>query len=313
MERVLVTGGSGVAGGGLKNIVEKNEYPDRKFIFPSSQELNLLDFGSTRRFMVDWRPDAVVHFAAISGGIKLTLNHPASVMRDNIRMNLNLLEAARVTSKPKVLFTLSAACYSPQTPVPMKEEFLHEGVPHESNYSYSFAKRLIAPMIKAYRKEYDMDLVGIISGAIIGPRSNFNPNSSTAVPGMIRHFYENKDSPIEIEEDGTPIRQFTSDEDIGRIAMWFIDNYSDQNVLNISTPEETPIKDAAYMIAEFMNLSKNQVSFGAAKPRGVHSQSLDSSRFIGLSGFEYEPTRDAIKRTVEYFVKHYPDQRKLRL
>lgn len=315
MRKILVTGGSGVAGGGLKSVVEKGEYLGREFIFPSSKELNLLNFESTKEFIGDWKPDAIVHFAAISGGIQLTLDHPASVMRDNLFMNYNIVEAARLTNKPKIMFTLSAACYPLKTPVPMKEEFFHEGFPHETNYSYAFAKRLIDPMIRSYKKEYDMDLVGIISGAIIGPRCNFNPSSSTAIPGMIRRFYENRDNTnlLTIWGDGSPVRQFTSDEDIGRIAMWFIDNYSDSNILNIATPEETSIKDAAYMIAEFMDLDRERLVFDTTKPKGTHSQSLDSSNFLNLSGFKYASARDSIKRTVEYFAANYPNRDKLRL
>jgi GDP-L-fucose synthase len=313
MRKVLVTGGSAVACDGLKSVVSKGEYPDSEFNFPTSKELNLLDFESTKTFVGNYKPDAIIHFAAISGGLQLTTEHPASVMRDNIAMNFNIVESARLSDTSKVLLTSSAACYPLKTPVPMKEEFFHEGFPHESNYSYAFAKRLIDPMIMAYKKEYNMNIVGIIPGAIIGPRCNFNPKMSTAVPGMIRRFYENKDSgPLTVQGDGSPIRQFTSDEDIGRIAMWFIDNYWNTASLNIATPEETSIKEAAYMIAEFMGLDKNLLSFGTEK-LGTHSQSLDSSKFLNLSGFKYTPTRDTIKRTVDYFIENYPNPEKLRL
>lgn len=315
MGKILVTGGSAVAGDGLKSVVKKGEYPNHEFIFPSSKELNLLDFESTKNFVSDWKPDAIIHFAAISGGIQLTLNHPASVMRDNIMMNYNVVESARLANKPKIMFTLSAACYPLKTHIPMKEKDFHEGFPHEANYSYAFSKRLIDPIIQSYRKEYGMDLVGIISGAIIGPRSNFNPQSSTAVPGMIRRFYENKkgSNPIIVWGDGSPVRQFTSDEDIGRISMWFIENYSNQEILNISTPEETSIKDAAKMIAEFTGIKHNRLEFDTTKPNGAQSQSLDSSKFLKLSNFDYTPSRETIKRTVDYFVKNYPNTDKLRL
>jgi len=315
MKKILVTGGSAVAGGGLKSVVQKGEYSNYKFIFPSSKELNLLDFESTKKFVSDLKPDAIIHFAAISGGIQLTMNRPASVMRDNIMMNYNIVESARLANKPKVMFTLSAACYPLKTPVPMKEEDFHKGFPHEANYSYAFSKRLIDPMIQSYRKEYGMDLVGIISGAIIGPRSNFNTQSSTAVPGMIRRFYENREgnSPIIVWGDGSPVRQFTSDEDVGRISMWFIENYSDSKILNISTPEETSIKDAAQMIAEFSGIKHVRLKFDKTKPNGANSQSLDSSKFLELSNFDYTPSRETIKRTVNYFMDNYPNSEKLRL
>jgi GDP-L-fucose synthase len=315
MRRILVTGGSAVAGDGLKSVVSKGEYPEREFVFPTSKELNLLDFEATKDFVKNYNPDAIIHFAAISGGLQLYDVHPASVMRDNIKMNFNIVEAARLANAQKILLTSSAAAYPLNIPIPMKEEFLHEGYPHEPNYSYAFAKRLLGPMIKAYNKEYDMNLAGIIPGAIIGPRSNFNPNSSTAIPGMIRRFYEEKDIKefLTIWGDGSPIRQFTSDEDVGRIAMWFINNYQGNEILNISTPEETSIKDAAYIIADSMNINRDRLIFDTTKIKGTPSQSLDSSKFLSLSGFKYSPARETIKHTVEYFIKNYPNPNKLRL
>jgi GDP-L-fucose synthase len=314
-KRILVTGGSAVAGDGLKSVVAKGEFPGREFLFPSSKELNLLDFESTKKFIAGWKPDAIIHFAAISGGVQLTLEHPASVMRDNISMNFNAIEAARLAGVRKVLVTLSAAMYPTGVPVPMKEESIHQGYPHESNYSYAFAKRLLDPVARAYHKEFGMEVVGITPGAIIGPRSSFNPKMSTAVPALIRRFYENREGnePLVIWGDGTPIRQFTSDEDVGRIAMWFIDNYTDPQPLNMATPEETSIKDAAYMIAEFLKIDLERLTFDTSKPAGTYRQSVDSTKFIQLSNFKYAPTRETIRRTVEYFAANYPDAGKLRL
>ncbi len=314
-KRIMVTGGSAVAGDGLKSIVRKGEYAGREFTFPTSKECNVLDFEATKKYIADWKPDAVVHFAAISGGIQLTIDHPASVMRDNIMMNFNIVEAARLANVNKVVMTLSAAIYPAKTPVPMKEEEMHNGYPHETNYSYAFAKRLIDPMAKAYKKEYGMDVVDIVPGAIIGPKSNFNPASSTAIPALIRRFFENREGnePLLVWGDGSPVRQFTSDEDMGRIAMWCVDNYDDPQMLNVSTSEETSIKDAAYMIAEFLHIDPRRLTFDTSKPAGTHSQSLDNSKFVSLSHFKYTPARDTIKRTVDYFAAHYPDQNTLRL
>ncbi|HVM77102.1 MAG TPA: NAD-dependent epimerase/dehydratase family protein [Candidatus Paceibacterota bacterium] len=314
-KRILVTGGSAVAGDGLKSVVAKGEYDGREFIFPTSKECNMLDFEATQKFVADWKPDAIVHFAAISGGIQLTIDHPASVMRDNIIMNFNVAEAARVNGVNKVLMTLSAAIYPLDTPLPMKEEDMHKGYPHETNYSYAFAKRLIDPMAKAYKKEYGMSIVGIIPGAIIGPKSNFDPKSSTAIPALIRRFFENRgnNDPLVVWGDGSPVRQFTSDEDIARIAMWCIDNYDDPQVLNVSTMEDLSIKEAAYVIAKALGVDSGRITFDTTKPAGTHSQGVDNSKFVSLSHFKYTPARETITRTAKYFAEHYPDPKKLRL
>jgi GDP-L-fucose synthase len=314
-KRILVTGGSAVAGDGLRSVVAKGEYPGREFTFPTSKECDLLDAESIKKYVAEWQPDAIIHFAAISGGIQLTLDHPASVMRDNILMNFNVVEAARLAGVHKVVMTLSAAIYPLAAPVPMKEESLHEGYPHETNYSYAFAKRLIDPMAKAYHKEYGMNVVGIIPGAIIGPRSSFDAKMSTAIPALIRRFYENRDGadPLVVWGDGSPLRQFTADEDMGRIAMWCVDHYDEPQMLNVSTAEEVSIKDAAYMIAEFLGVDPKRIIFDTSKPAGTYRQAIDNGKFFSLSHFQYAPARETIKRTVEYFAAHYPDPTKLRL
>lgn len=314
-KRIMVTGGSAVAGEGLRTVVEAGEYPGREFAFPRSKECNLLDPQAVKTYVEKFKPDAIIHLAAISGGIQLTLDHPASVMRDNVLMNFNIIEAARTLAVPKLMMTMSGAIYPMKVEIPIKEEAIHEGYPHESNYSYAFAKRLIDPMIKAYRKEYGMDVIGLVPDAILGPRSNFDPGSSTAIPALIRRFYEERDSgkPLTVWGDGSPLRQVTSGEDIGRICMWAIDHYSDAQILNVGTMEEISIKDAAYYIAELLKIDPKRLTFDLTKPAGQYRKATDNSRFVKLSGFTYMPIRETIKRTLEYFVANYPDPAKLRL
>lgn len=312
--KIMVTGGSAVAGGGLRDIASK-EFGDREFLFPSSRECNLLSYDSARAYVAAHRPDAVIHFAAVSGSVVLNAKKPATLLRDNLLMNLHVAEAARECGVSRVLMTLSASAYPAHAPVPLKEESLHDGYPHETNYAYDFAKRIVDPLARAYRIEYGIEIVGIIPGAIIGPRSNFNPKSSTAVPALIRRFYEGREgnAPLLVWGDGTPVRQFTSGEDIGRIAMWCIDHCPPATMLNVSTPEETSIREAAEYIADFLGIDCARIVFDTSKPAGTYRQSVDSSKFLCLSGFTYMPTRETIRKTVAYFVEHYPNPHALRL
>lgn len=314
-KRILVTGGSAVAGDGLKSVVTKGEYPDREFTFPSSKELNLLDFSSTHHFLANWMPDAIIHFSAASGGIQLTIDHPASVMRDNIIMNFNVIESSRILKIPKILMTLSGGMYPVDTEIPIKEEAIHQGPPHETNYGYAFAKRLIDPMIKSYRREYTMNVIGVVPDTIVGPRSNFNPKASSAIPALIRRFFENRagDSPLVVWGDGAPLRAATLGEDVGRVSMWCIDHYNDAQILNISTMEEISIKDAAYVIADRLKIDRARIVFDTTKPSGQYRKVMDNSRFVSISGFRYTPIRETIVQTVDYFVANYPNLEKLRL
>ena len=95
--------------------------------------------------------------------------------------------------------------------------------------------------------------------------------------------------------------------------MWCLDNYDQEQVLNVGSIEEVSVKDIAYMIADILKIDRRRIAFDTTRPSGQHRKSTDNSRFVALSSFSYTPIREALNKTVEYFVAHYPDTSKLRL
>ena len=99
--KILVTGGTALVGSALRAV--QNNYPERKYIFVGSRDCDLRDRDSAIGFVRRHRPDAILHLAAVSGGIGLSTGYPATMLRDNVLMNLNILEAARVADVGKNL------------------------------------------------------------------------------------------------------------------------------------------------------------------------------------------------------------------
>ena len=313
-KRILVTGSSGVVGGALQDIAPTT-YRDHDFIFSTSKQCDLTNLAETVEYVRECNVDAILHLAAVSGGIQLSMEHPATVLRDNVLMNLNIMEAARLNGVKKTVMTLSTGIYPAKAPTPLREECMHDGYPHESNYSYSFAKRLVDPMIRAYRKEYGMNVIGLIPNAILGPRSNFDYKSSTVIPALIRRFYENREGneKIVVWGDGTPSREVTSSWDVARAFMWCLGHYDDVQCLNIGTTERITVKEAAYLICETLKIDKSRILFDSTKPTGAQQKDTDNSKFLNLSRFKYMPISETIRKTIEYFVANYPNPHKLRL
>ena len=81
----------------------------------------LLDSGATLDFIRQVKPDAIIHLAAISGGIGLSIKHPASMLRDNVLLNFNVIEAARLCGVKKTVMTLTTGMYPPDAPLPLTE------------------------------------------------------------------------------------------------------------------------------------------------------------------------------------------------
>ena len=310
---IWVTGGTGLVGEALKSI--KDDYPQREFTFTGSKDCNLVKLDNVLKYVETLKPDAIIHLAAVSGGIGLSTKYPATLLRDNILMNINILEAARILKVKKIVMTLSTGMYPADVPNPILEEYMHNGYPHESNYSYSFAKRLVDPSIKAYRTEYGLHVIGLIPNGIIGENGNYSYEASTVVAALIRRFYENRegDSKIVIWGDGSPLREFTYANDIGRAYMWCLDNYDDEQVLHIGTTEEHSIKDIAHMIANVLGIDWSRIQFDTSKPAGQFKKSTDNSKFTGISNFQYTPFKVALENTTRYFSNHYGNSSKLRL
>jgi GDP-L-fucose synthase len=251
-----------------------------------------------------------LHLAAISGGIGLSLKHPASMLRDNTLMTFSVLDAVKELKIPKIVMTLTTGMYPPEAPLPLNEDFIHQGYPHGSNYGSSFAKRLVDPAIRAYREEYGINAIGLVPNGIFGPNDNFNDEDAPMLPALIRRFYENKatTAPVVIWGDGSPLREYTFSHDLARIYIWALDHYDEAQVLNVGTTEEHSIKDIAHMIAEIIGLDPHRIVFDTDKPNGVFRKNTDNSRFMALSDFRYTSFRTGLERTIGWFAKVFENR-----
>ncbi|MBI2265959.1 MAG: NAD-dependent epimerase/dehydratase family protein [Armatimonadetes bacterium] len=303
--KILVTGGTGVVGTAIKAIARED--PEREFVFFGSRE--------SLRFFKAHKPDGILHFAAVSGGIQYTSKYPATMLRDNLLMNFNVLEAARLLGVGKTVMTLSAGMYPPDAPIPLREEYTHQGYPHDTNYSYSFAKRMIDPSIKAYRAEYGMSVIGLVSNGIFGENMNFKNEEAVMVGALIRRFHENRNSDerIAIWGDGSPLREYTYSQDLARAFMWCLDHYDDAQILNVGSTEEHEVGEIARMIADVLGIAKGRLFFDTSKPAGIYRRNTDNSKFVRLSGFRYTPFRDGLERTIRWFSENHDRSELIRL
>ena len=298
---VLVTGSGGVIGKAVRRLA--SEYPGYRYEFATSASADLTSADACRDLFDRVKPDWVLHLAALSGGIGLTKAHPARVLRDNVLMNINVLECARAHSVKKTVMTLSSGMYPPEAPMPLAEDSIHNGPAHPSNYSYSYAKRLVEPLIHSYRAEFGMNVIGLIPNGVFGEGDNFSTEDSTLVAALIRRFYEGRNGtdPLIVWGDGSPLREFTYADDMARVYMWCLENYDQAQILNVGTTEERSVKDIALLIGNALGIATSRLSFDTTKPSGVPRKTTDNSRFVKLSGFEYTPFEVGLRRTVQWY------------
>jgi GDP-L-fucose synthase len=252
-ENILVTGSGGVTGKALKRISKKFE--GKNFIFINSSDLDLRNFKNTQSFLRNNKIDKVINLAAVSGGIGISLKHQASMLRDNVLINLSIVEACVSCDIKKLVLCLTTGMYPEKAKIPLIEEYIHEGEPSKTNYGSSFAKRLIEPIIRSYREEYNLNVVGLIPSGIFGPEDNFHPEHAPMMPAIINRAYEAKknNTNLEVWGTGNPLREYTYSEDIAKIFIWALDNFDSEKPINIGSPEELSIKQIIF------NMQKNWI------------------------------------------------------
>ena len=302
---ILVTGGTGLLGNAIRAVAR--DVPGARFVFVGSRDCDLTRLDATIELVRAHAPDAILHTAALAGGIQFSTDHPATLLRDNVLMNLHIVEAARLAGVRKTVMTLSTGMYPEHAPLPLREEYIHDGPPHPSNYGYSFAKRLIEPTIRAYRREYGMCLIGLVANGIFGEHGNFRVGESVMLAALVRRFFEQRHltNDIVVAGDGSPFREYTYCQDLARAFLWCLEHYDDERTLHVGSTEEHTVKETAYMIADILGIDPRRIVFDASKPGGILRKNTDNSRFLELSGFAFTPFREALERTVAWFCANY--------
>ena len=78
------------------------------------------------------RPTHVIHLAARVGGLFANMKYKVEFYRENVMLNDNVMEAARVFSVKKLISCLSTCVFPDKTSYPIDESMVHNGAPHAS-------------------------------------------------------------------------------------------------------------------------------------------------------------------------------------
>jgi GDP-L-fucose synthase len=297
LDKILVTGGKGLVG---------SEFTGDQYFKPSSKEYDLTDKDQANRLMLKGF-DGIIHCAAKVGGVGANMNYKGEFFYDNIMINTNVIEGARLSGVKNLVAFLSTCIFPNEVDYPLTEKKIHLGPPHFSNDAYAYAKRMTDIQIKAYNEQYGLNYKSVIPTNIYGPNDNYDIVNGHVIPSLIHKCYlarENK-TDLTIWGDGTPLREFIFSKDVAHLSEWVLKNYTENEPIILSTSEEIAIKDVVGIIVELMNF-KGDVIFDSSKPDGQFRKPSDNSKIKNyLPEFEFTPLYTGLKETIEYFEKNY--------
>jgi len=311
---VLVTGGSGLVGSGIKAVVEEEARNNETWVFLSSKDANLLSETETEALFEKHKPTHVIHLAALVGGLFANMSANCDFFRKNMKMNDNILEMCHKFGVKKLVSCLSTCIFPDKTTYPIDETMVHNGPPHPSNFGYSYAKRMIDVQNKAYHEQHGCNFTSVVPCNVFGPHDNFNVLQGHVIPGLINKAYEAKKNgtAFEIWGTGSPLRQFIYSLDLARLFVWVLREYEEVEPIILATDEEdeVSIKEVAEMILEAFDF-KGEIEFLTDKADGQFRKTASNAKLRKyLPGFKFVPTRQAIKLTVDWYVENYDTARK---
>ncbi len=188
----------------------------------TSAELDLRDRNAVFACYEHERPQVVVLAAAKVGGILANSTYPADFLSDNLRIQLNVIDAAAKVGVERLLFLGSSCIYPKFAPQPIREEYLLSGSLESTNDAYAIAKIAGVLHVQAMRRQYGMRWISAMPTNLYGPGDNFDPQTSHVLPAMIRRFHEAKTSgapSVTLWGTGQPRREFLHVDDLARACV----------------------------------------------------------------------------------------------
>jgi GDP-L-fucose synthase len=310
MKEKVVTGCTGLLGSEILSAIPTA-------IGINSNICDLTESNHAILTLEDGQVDAVIHCAARVGGVKSNIDHVADFFDDNVKMNMNVLDACRERNL-KLVSVLSTCIYpdAPYVKYPLTEDQLHMGPPHPSNFGYAYAKRMLEVQSRAYRQQFGCNFISVIPNNLYGLNDNYDLNGGHVIPALIRKFHEamlEGRHEVIVWGTGRPIREFTFARDAAKIILWLEENYDGDEPVNIGNPDWVSIEQLSLMIGEEIGF-EGHVKFDTSKPDGQYEKpsSNNKLRSLGWNG-EYTPLRVGLKETIKSFQERYPNIRGVRI
>lgn len=315
-KKVLVTGGCGfvgshvtekmVANGAIVTILDHirpkkleniNSVKDKvKLVNGNIEDLETCQMACKNQ-------DVVINMAARVGGIEYNRAHQGSILRENLLIACNIMEAARLAKVDRFL-QVSSACVYPRDaviPTPESEGFRDE--PEPTNGGYGWGKRMGELLGRYYTEEYGMNIGIVRPYNCYGPRDHFDPQVSHVIPALIKRVFDGE-NPLVVWGSGNQTRAFLYVEDVVEGIMLTVEKNCVSDPINLGTEEEVSIKELIEMILKISG-QKRKVVFDTSKPDGSLRRNSDNTKAKEKIKF-IAKTRlaEGLKKTIDWYIKN---------
>ena len=301
--KIIIFGSNGMVGRSLVRILSKSDSIS-EIIASSRDDTNLFSLDETLIKMKKENPDIVINAAAKVGGIYANNTKRSEFIFQNLKINMNILEACIEFPKTKIINLGSSCIYPLNAKNPIKEDSLMTGELEPTNSPYAIAKIAAIEMGRALNRQYSHKVVNLMPTNLYGPHDNFSEMDSHVIPGLIMRMHKSKvanDDIFRIWGSGTPLREFLYVDDLAEAVSFLLDKSYEDDMYNVGFGEEISIMDLAYKIKNIINF-QGDLAFDSSMPDGNPRKLIDTTR---LNNMGWKPLTDldtGLEKTYNWYL-----------
>jgi GDP-L-fucose synthase len=300
--RIFIAGHSGLVGSAVLRRLERDGF--RNILTASRDQLDLRDQAAVNYWFRANRPEYVFLVAGTVGGILANQTRPAEFIYDNLLIHATVVHAAHLLKVRKLLYLGSSCIYPRVCPQPIPESALLTGALEPTNEPYAVAKIAGIKLCQSYRLQYGSDFISAMPTNLYGPYDNFDLQSSHVVPALIRKFHEAKLArapEVVIWGTGSPRREFLHVDDLASACVFLMEQYGDQEHVNVGTGEDVTIRELAELIRDVV-YKDVRLTFDPTKPDGTPRKLLDVTKIHELGWRHQIQLREGLEATYNWLL-----------
>lgn len=299
-----VAGHRGLVGSAIVRKLEAEGF--EKIIGKSSADLDLRNRDAVFGFFEEVKPSYVVLAAAKVGGILANSEYPVDFLSDNVRIQVNVLDAARESRVQRLLFLGSSCIYPKFAEQPIREESLLTGHLERTNDAYAIAKIAGILHVQAVRRQYGLPWISAMPTNLYGPNDNFSPTGSHVLPALIQRYeraVSSGASSVTNWGTGSPRREFLHVDDMADACLHLLKHYDDDGQINVGTGTDVTIREIADTIASVVGYT-GETEWDASKPDGTPQKLLDISKLAETGWTPSISLQRGLEQTVAWYRRH---------
>jgi len=302
--KVFVAGHKGLVGSAILRNLQNKGY--KNLVTANKDDYDLRHTSTVNNLFSHAKPDYVFLAAAKVGGILANRDHPADFIYDNLMIQTNVIDAAYRNGVKKLLFLGSSCIYPKMAKQPITEDELLAGHLESSNDAYAIAKIAGIRMCRAYRQQYGFNAISLMPTNLYGPNDNFDLNNCHVLPAMIKKFHKAtilRHGKVTLWGDGSPMREFLHVDDLSDACYTCMQDYNEEEHLNVGTGEDVTIKELAETVAKVIDFRRT-IEWDTTKPNGTPRKVLNVDKIKSLGWEPKISLREGIESTYEWFKKN---------